>query len=145
MRRARLSEIMGKIVQAEDIQGMPPLEFSKRTYLSPYWAHLRPVLGFSEEIAEELVAYGVIYTGGWVVPCPFCQGQENAQLDEPFFRCCSCWNRAADFKALRVIYPTEVDQIEALVMKRPNGKSRGWVRGQTLDDLRAENEARGLG
>jgi len=106
---------------------------------------LRPVLGFSEEIAEELVAYGVIYTGGWVVPCPFCQGQENAQLDEPFFRCCSCWNRAADFKALRVIYPTEVDQIEALVMKRPNGKSRGWVRGQTLDDLRAENEARGLG
>lgn len=46
-------------------------------------------------------------------------------------------------EAYEVIFPREKKQIETLLRSRPRG-ARNWFQGVTLDEMTAENQARGV-
>jgi hypothetical protein len=143
MNRALVSELAGKILRAKDVQGIGPLGFSEIVYKRPELGSLRSYLPFSTEVSERPIAYAEVWQGGWVVQCPLCRGGlEYGDPQEPLFRCCSCWNAAVSGSLLQVEYPEEAEMIEAELMKRPQGEARGWRRGETLEDLKTETEAR---
>ena len=77
--------------------------------------------------------------GRWVVHCPFCAGAEFAWEGGPFM-CCSCWNEEAGGKFLKMRFPQERKEIEALLLKRPKAENRNWHRDEPIEELKAENE-----
>lgn len=81
-----------------------------------------------------------ISEGAWLVHCPEkdCRGVEYA-WEEGFFVCCSCLNSKVGHKIRRSAFPAERKEIEALLEVRPL-LNRNWYPGETLDDLRRENE-----
>lgn len=73
--------------------------------------------------------------GRWLARCPRCPGAELVQPDDPVMWCLSCG--AGPY---RVRFPRERRQIEALLLLRPRPEARNWRPGESLDDLRRENE-----
>lgn len=105
-----------------------------------------------------------ILMGQWIADCE-CGGAEFVAADEPFFFCFSCLNRVDDYALRPVVFPTEWEAIEALLLERPvddrrglsdlerayNAKAlihvegkgplvRSWDAGETLDDLIEQNK-----
>lgn len=104
--------------------------------------------------------------GQWIAQCE-CGGAESVTPDEPIFYCCSCGNYANHGKPRKVIFPSkkEIKDIETVLLKRPvivkggthmiertvNARpaiidekgvlSRSWKPGETVKDLRKENES----
>lgn len=104
--------------------------------------------------------------GQWIAQCE-CGGAESVHWDEPIFYCCSCGNYANHGKPRAVIFPSkkEIKDIETVLLKRPvivkggthmiertvNARpaiidekgvlSRSWIPGETVKDLRKENES----
>ena len=76
--------------------------------------------------------------GAWLVHCPDCRGVEYA-WEEGFFLCCSCLNSKAGHKIRQSAFPVERKEIEELLEVRPL-LNRNFYPGETLDDLRRENE-----
>ena len=72
--------------------------------------------------------------GRWIADCPDCAG---AELVEPgkLFSCRSC-----GAEPRRVVFPDERGEIEELLLARPMAENRNWEPGETLADLRRENE-----
>lgn len=83
--------------------------------------------------------------GQWVVDCPDCgRNRSMVWLTEPLYMCPACWNQAIGGDWRRVELPAEREHIEALLLARTLREARNWLPGETLDDLRAENEALGV-
>lgn len=102
----------------------------------------------------------------WVARCE-CGGAESVCQEEPIFYCFSCGNYENHGKPRTVIFPSkkEIKEIEEILLKRPvitrrgthiiertiNAEpaiidkegvlSRSWLPGETIDDLRKENES----
>lgn len=146
MDRYLLSQIAGKILRAKDVQNLDPIPFSRMILATKGYVHLRQYIAVSNEIANKPAAIAEVWQGGWVVPCPFCAGLEYGDPDQPLFLCCSCWNTEVGGKLVSVRYPapTTIAAIESELLKRPQGKQRGWLKNETLKHLREENKQLGV-
>lgn len=102
--------------------------------------------------------------GRWLADCPFCGGAEYVDPDDPVFFCLSCGMISNNAKALPVVFPANIDEIEAMLMKRPvkelpyggvieralyarpmiAGLGRSWQPGETVADLKKQNKEAGL-
>lgn len=84
-----------------------------------------------------------INQGRWVIDCPFCKGAETIWPGEPWFLCAACRNNGTDL-AIRVELPKNKAKIEEALDKRPEPENRNWTPGETLSDLKTENEKQGV-
>jgi len=84
-----------------------------------------------------------IIRSSWVVRCPFCAGAQVIDFGEAFF-CVDCCMQANGFKAMGVLFPEDVDAIEAVLLKRPDPNTRNWCARESLEDLKRENIAHGI-
>lgn len=93
--------------------------------------------------------------GRWVADCQECGGTEYVDVDEKIFFCFSCGNAAINGKALKVIFPENMDEIESELLQRKvvsgkeandivntmmskpmyAGLGRSWNPGETVADL----------
>mgnify|MGYP001579329889 CR=1 FL=1 len=146
MERWLLSQITSKILRCADKQGgLTPVQFSRVVLGTRQWQHLRQYIPVANDIAEGVTATAEVWQGGWVVPCPLCgTGLEDGDPENPLFLCCSCWNSEVGGKILVVQYPPNWRAIETELLKRPKGKTRGWLRNETLKNLQDENKAIGV-
>ena len=81
----------------------------------------------------------------WVVVCPDCHDASFVWPETPLFLCAYCFNRAAGGLWRRVALPNadDLEEIEEVTGFRPLPHQRNWEPGQSVDDLRLENEERG--
>lgn len=134
----------GKIAFHEDVQDMPKREFA-RAVLARFGLP-RPV----EEVAGAVEAF--VNDGRWLVRCPSCPTYEYASVKDPVFMCCGCGNYANGGRYYAVVFPAEREEVERLLLRRSPGPARGtsssdrnFAPGETLEDLRAQNVALGVG
>lgn len=100
--------------------------------------------------AADPTATAFINQGRWMVQCPFGCGsaQVTSETDRRFF-CCGplgCQNFGAGYMTVPVVWP-DADtqaQLEAALVQRPI-VFRNWTSSETLDQVLAENAARGIG
>jgi hypothetical protein len=94
-----------------------------------------------------------ILDGRWVARCE-CGGQEVVDWQAPLFTCLNpvCLNGPNEYYPRPVIFPSvqEHRELSEVLLARPNPINRNWDRdgvvygkSESIDDLRAENEARG--
>lgn len=95
--------------------------------------------------ARGVKLHAEINHGRWVVCCPEpgCGGAVVASPDDRRFYCPYCLNDAHGNRFIRVIFPEKVLEIELLLSPRAES-NRNWKPGETLNDLRRENEENGL-
>jgi hypothetical protein len=113
-----------------------------------------------EPEGDPVVAF--ISFGFWIAECE-CRGAEYVAPGQPFY-CMSCGNYAAGGKPRPVIFPENMQAIEAEILRRPvtqgTGRnqferaqrsravvstergwlSRTWQPGETIEDLKAQNK-----
>lgn len=78
--------------------------------------------------------------GRWIVECPSGDGgAQFASREDPRFMCVECANGDIGNKWRRVLWPDDVDEIEAVLDARPL-LNRNYEAGQTVADLLAEEE-----
>lgn len=96
----------------------------------------------SEYATESVVAD--VRQGRWLVLCPnpTCDGIELANEHEGFF-CCECRNALVGHRPMRIVFPTERSTIEEILLERELPVIRDWLPGETVEQLRAENAAKG--
>lgn len=75
--------------------------------------------------------------GAWRVWCPC--GEAPPADPEWRLACCSGCGAIHD----QVEFPEEREEIERVLLKRPNHAHRNWQAGETIDGLRRENLAHG--
>ena len=102
------------------------------------------------EISGDPIQARIDY-GRWLADCE-CGGAEYVDPNEPLFFCLSCGNESNNHDARPVIFPSDIDEIEAALLERevknhvgmigrPKGSLvRNWSPGETLDDLKDENK-----
>jgi hypothetical protein len=91
-----------------------------------------------------LRATAAVNHGRWIVSCPWCfSASMAARFDHRFF-CVECLNRPAGGKWVGVDWPDNADDVESLLVMRPNPATRNWHAHETVADLLAENESRGV-
>lgn len=84
----------------------------------------------------------IVQRGRWTARCE-CGGGEFVDLTTLVTMCCSCWNLTYEHQFRRVVMPENRVEIEQALARRPE-ENRGWIPGETLEDLRKEDEAHGL-
>jgi hypothetical protein len=96
------------------------------------------------EIAPGPAAIAHVSAGRWGTDCPFGCGsaQYVSKTDRRFF-CTECAN-AGTGKWVPVLWPGDVELIEAALAKRPIFTTRHWHAPETVADLLGENELRGV-
>jgi hypothetical protein len=85
-----------------------------------------------------------VHEGYWIVDCPTCPSAELAWRDDPRFLCTNCVNQANGGQTWPVVFPRQIDAIEAVLRLRPNPATRNWLPGETLAALRRENRDHGI-
>jgi hypothetical protein len=82
----------------------------------------------------------------WIARCPDCPGGTSyVWIDGPHVMfCLACCNGAIGRRWRPVVVPAERLEIERLLSLRPRSANRVWSHGETLEKLRAENEALGV-
>ena len=94
-------------------------------------------------IHDDLTVSPIVSHGRWLIPCPWCFSASMASRDDHRFFCVECRNRPVDGKWLAVKWPESRDEIEGLLVMRPNPKTRNWTT-ETVAELLAENASRGV-
>jgi hypothetical protein len=91
-----------------------------------------------DEQAEPALAY--VNHGQWIADCPT-EGCSSASLllREAGFFCGDCLNASIGYKLRAVRWPRGVSQIEKLLLRRPDSKTRSWSLGEAVAHLREEN------
>jgi len=85
---------------------------------------------------EPVQAY--VNWGRWVADCPHCRGGAMVvSRVDPVFWCVKCGMRGHPWRS--VAFPGNADDIEALLVMRPDMANRNWRPGETVDGLRREN------
>ena len=80
-----------------------------------------------------------VSAGSWVVDC-LC-GAGNAV--DPAWPVAYCFGCGAVHAAVR--FPADIDAITAALLQRPDPRTRHWTPGDTVNDVRRDNLANGLG
>lgn len=79
--------------------------------------------------------------GRWITDCPNnprCPGAERVRMNVSFV--CGLCNAGP----LWVVFPPDLVEIEAELIKRPDAVNRNWRPGETLEGLRHENSEHGV-
>lgn len=84
-----------------------------------------------------------VHQGLWIVDCP-CTGAEMVWLGHPIMWCASCGNRYCGGLWRQVELPEQRAEIERLLSVRPFPVNQNWEPGETIEQLAAENQERGL-
>ena len=92
------------------------------------------------DVAGEVKAY--VNHGRWLARCPYCNGCEYVSEGTPFF-CCSCGMMENDHRPMRVVFPDDRAEIEAVLEVRA-AKHAHWTPDETVADLKKENKAHHL-
>jgi len=82
--------------------------------------------------------------GRWIVDCPFCPSAQVASFDDRRFFCTDCGNKTVDGKWLEIEWPSEAEQIDAVLGTRPP-ENANWQVGESIAQLHVENADHGLG
>lgn len=85
----------------------------------------------------------VVSHGMWIGGCP-CGGAQLVDGTQDRYFCVDCLNEWAGGQWAPLVWPDNPDEIEAVLLKRPNPANMNWRPGETAGDLRAENRERGL-
>jgi len=113
---------------------------------------------FTGNIAEKKTVNARVDFGRWMADCPDCNGCEYVDPDDPFFFCLSCGNVMLEGYARKVIFPKNMTDIEAELIRRPvddriganavnkamrskpiyPGLSRSWNPGESVADLKKQ-------
>jgi hypothetical protein len=82
----------------------------------------------------------------WIATCPDCPGgTAYVWTGGPHLMwCLACCNSEIGHKWRRVVLPPNRKEIERLLDARPLSSLRAWVPGETVEQLRAENEHLGV-
>lgn len=108
------------------------------TLLDQRWAGARA----DWEVAG-LPVLAFVVNSDWVVHCPDCTEQVIAQPGEPFY-CPECQNVMNAGKSHSVIFPTNQEEIETVLLARPLPATRNWLLGETIKQLKQENLDHGV-
>ena len=84
-----------------------------------------------------------IVRSSWRVSCPFCRGAIVVEPADLFF-CPDCLNQANHFRPMGIIVPKDWQEIERILLKRPDPVRRNWLPHETVEDLKSQNLAHGL-
>lgn len=93
---------------------------------------------FLKDQSVPLVAY--VSAARWVSDCPVCNAGISLHREWPVGRCLGC---GSVFKNIR--WPHDFDAIEDALVLRLNRTTQNWQPTETVDDLIAENDQRGVG
>lgn len=109
--------------------------------------------------------YAEIWQGQWIARCDHCQTAMFVDADEPVFFCLGCANKKNSNKARPCIFPEQRGEIERLILERPVEENAGltelesagmaralimvddkplarsWKPGETVDDIRQQQDA----
>lgn len=80
----------------------------------------------------------------WIASCPACARHGHTQaeyvwLEKPLLFCMRCGNEDIGHKWRPVEVPKQRNQIEKLLLARPDPMTRGWEPQESLKDLREQN------
>ena len=108
-----------------------------------------PALRSTLDVHEAQTVKAYVNYGQWVAECPSGDGGAIvASRMEPFM-CPACWNEDWGGQWLAVVFPKAKAEIEAELLKRPKVanayRTRNWVEGESVTDLKVENAAHGVG
>lgn len=103
------------------------------------WGTFAMPLGFVAGV--EAVAY--VQESQWVVACPWCGQTQVTSPADPRMACPRCHNDGRS-QWVRVVFPDDMEAIEAILNRRPRLENRNWLLGETVADLKAENAAHGV-
>lgn len=90
--------------------------------------------------AQGPLVMAYINMGRWIADCPFCSGAELVEPGETFY-CFSCGMEMNSGHPLSIDLPSNRDEIESVLNKRPQ-QHRNW-RGESIELLRVQNAANG--
>lgn len=107
----------------------------RRTWQAPVSLEERIFASTVPAAGEEVQVYG--NHGRWVVECPDCGGAQLACRTDHRFMCNECANIAVGGLWRPVVWPDNVQAIEAEMESRPE-KNQNWLPGETLEQLRDE-------
>jgi hypothetical protein len=81
----------------------------------------------------------------WVARCPCCPGgAAYVWLDCPIMFCIACGNQDIGGRWRAIVLPPNPGEIATLLVQRPRLINRYWSPGESVEQLRAENEALGV-
>ncbi len=112
--------------------------------MSRWWGGVLPKWDTRGEVAA------FVNHSRWIAKCPYCAGALTVGLDEPIFYCVECGMQAngggpgQPGYAMDVIFPRFWQDIEAVLLLRPDPATRNWLPHETIDDLIQENIAHGV-
>jgi hypothetical protein len=131
-----------KIVTYDDWDAWAGKGFNYEQFIQRWWG--RPLPERTLVASEQTAAY--INEGRWIADCPTgCGGSMLVTPVDPNYFCTECGHGwfPIEFPSIR-----NRRYLEAVLMKRPlDGgvpKNRNWLPHETLDDLKAQNAARGI-
>lgn len=132
---------MAKIVVAEDYFRVSFEDYLK-TSVNPW--RIKNGLNVIREVivADHEPIKAIVNSGRWLARCPFCAGAERVFESNPVFLCMSCHNKGTAH--IKVEFPEERKEIEAILIKRPDPATRNWEPGETIEFLQQENIEHGL-
>lgn len=91
------------------------------------------------------VAHAFVNAGRWMTQCPFgCGSAQVISETDRFWYCVTCANYSANGHSIPIMWPAAdfCIALEDLLIERP-AIFQNWVPGETLEQIQAENIARG--
>ena len=85
-----------------------------------------------------MITYARVNHSRWLVDCPNCNSAEVMQVGAKTFSCRECKS------VYTVVWPGNVDEINAILGIRPKAENRNWSPGETVEMLRLENVVHGI-
>lgn len=90
--------------------------------------------------ANTVTAIARVEHGRWIADCPLCDaGAELVNTAISTIFCCECRNTQVAHALVPVTMPADREQIEQLLLARPDERNRNWRPGETIEQLAAEN------
>ena len=138
---------MDQIVEHEDWQHATYYDFVAGLYLQKGHGQIPPFSAAQNRIAAK------INQGRWIVECPNagCGGALCVTSRQPYFLCYECGSPENGSQWREVHFPPLKGAIELVLLKRSHGgrgsfnaSNRNWVPSETLAELIADNQARGI-
>ena len=111
-----------------------------------HWPGFRASGRLPQGVAGNVTVPVEVNHGRWLTRCPWCNSANLASRADRRFLCCECGNVGVGGQWVRVVWPDPptVQQIERVLLARPDPHTRNWLPGETVADLVAENEANGV-
>jgi protein-arginine kinase activator protein McsA len=78
--------------------------------------------------------------GVWQTGCPFCGSAQHAAETVRLFYCAVCMNHDVGNRTVPAKWPRNAAAVEEQLGRRPFPRQRNWEPGETIRDLKREDE-----